>query len=79
MIAWWVNRIERKAHGAIERDELLWKGQNHGVLRTLLSGRWPFTWAILILAAVVGGLLLGYGARLGFGCNIGAPCPSTRN
>ncbi len=24
------------------------------------------------LAAVVGGLLLGYGARLGFGCNIGA-------
>ena len=25
-----------------------------------------------LLAAVVGGLLLGYGARLGFGCNIGA-------
>ncbi|MFO7527945.1 MAG: YeeE/YedE family protein [Marinobacter sp.] len=167
LIAWWVNRIERKAHGSIERDELLWKGQSHGVLRTLLSGRWPFTWAILILAvgnaltlaiggapwsitfafnvwgakvlevvgvnmaqfefwtwdypamalkdsvltnipsvmnfgillgamlaaglanrfneasrnrpegrqflaAVVGGLLLGYGARLGFGCNIGA-------
>lgn len=33
-------------------------------LGKLLSGRWPFTWAILILAVVVGGLLLGYGARL---------------
>lgn len=51
LIAWWVNRIERKAHGNLERDELLWRGQNHGVLRTLVSGRWPFTWAILILAA----------------------------
>jgi len=51
LIAWWVNRIERKAHGNLERNELLWKGQSHGVLRTLISGRWPFTWAILILAA----------------------------
>lgn len=51
LIARWVNRVERKAHGNIERDELLWKGQAHGVLRTLISGRWPFTWAILILAA----------------------------
>ena len=25
-----------------------------------------------LLAAVLGGLLMGYGARLGFGCNIGA-------
>jgi uncharacterized membrane protein YedE/YeeE len=25
-----------------------------------------------IMTAIVGGLLLGYGARLGFGCNIGA-------
>ncbi|WP_336367736.1 YeeE/YedE family protein [Marinobacter sp. C2H3] len=167
LLAWWVNRIERRAHGNVERGELLWKPQEHGVLRTLLSGRWPFTWAILILAvgnaltlaiggapwsitfafnvwgakaleaigvnmgqfefwtwdypatalrdsvltnipsvmnfglllgamlaaglanrfnaasqnrpegrqflaAVIGGLLLGYGARLGFGCNIGA-------
>jgi len=166
-LAWWVNRIERKAHGSVQRDELLWRGQSHGPVRTLLTGRWPFTWAILILAvgnaltlaiggapwsitfafnvwgakaleavgvnmgqfefwqwqypamalkdsvltnipsvmnfglllgamlaaglankfndasrkrpeprqflaAVVGGLLLGYGARLGFGCNIGA-------
>ena len=27
---------------------------------------------IRVLTAVAGGLLLGYGARLGFGCNIGA-------
>jgi len=25
-----------------------------------------------LVAAVIGGLLMGYGARLGFGCNIGA-------
>ena len=25
-----------------------------------------------IIAAVLGGLLMGYGARIGFGCNIGA-------
>jgi uncharacterized membrane protein YedE/YeeE len=167
LITGWVNRIERRAHGNLEHGELLWRGQTHGILRTLISGRWPFTWAILILAvgnvltlvisgapwsitfafnvwgakmlqaigmdmtqfefwqweypaialkdsvlvnvpsvmnfglllgamlaaglanrfnatsrnrpegrqflaAVVGGLLLGYGARLGFGCNIGA-------
>ena len=51
LIACWVNRIERKAHDSIKRDELLWKSQDHGVLKTLLSGHWPFTWAILILAA----------------------------
>lgn len=51
LITCWVNRIEHKAHDSIERDELLWKSQDHGVFRTLLSGHWPFTWAILILAA----------------------------
>jgi len=51
LITCWVNRIEHKAHDSIERDELLWKSQDHGVLRTLLNGHWPFTWAILILAA----------------------------
>lgn len=50
LIALWVNRIERKAHGRIERDELLWRSQVHGTLRTLLGGRWPFTWAIAMLA-----------------------------
>jgi uncharacterized membrane protein YedE/YeeE len=34
------------------------------------SGAWPP--AKSLLAAAVGGLLMGWGARLGFGCNIGA-------
>ncbi|WP_375182822.1 YeeE/YedE family protein, partial [Marinobacter sp.] len=50
LIALWVNRVERKSHGSVERGELLWQAQGHGVFRTLVSGRWPFTWAILILA-----------------------------
>jgi uncharacterized membrane protein YedE/YeeE len=25
-----------------------------------------------VIAAVIGGLLMGYGARIGYGCNIGA-------
>jgi uncharacterized membrane protein YedE/YeeE len=33
-------------------------------------GSWPP--AKSLLAAVIGGLLMGWGARLGFGCNIGA-------
>jgi uncharacterized protein len=34
------------------------------------AGAWPPTKSLL--AAAVGGLLMGWGARLGFGCNIGA-------
>jgi uncharacterized membrane protein YedE/YeeE len=34
------------------------------------AGAWPP--AKSLLAAVIGGLLMGWGARLGFGCNIGA-------
>jgi hypothetical protein len=40
-----------------------------------LAGRFAPTLRVPIaslLAAVIGGLLMGYGARLGFGCNIGA-------
>jgi hypothetical protein len=40
-----------------------------------LAGRFAPTWRIpvrSVLAAVVGGLLLGYGARIAYGCNIGA-------
>jgi len=163
----WVNRVERRAHGGLERSELRLTPSTGSSLRALLTGRWPFAWAILVLAlgnaltlaiggapwgitfafnlwgakalqavgvdmsqfefwtwdypamalgdsvlvnitsvmnfglllgamfaagmanrfneasrkrpegrpflaAVIGGLLLGYGARLGFGCNIGA-------
>lgn len=166
-VALWVNRIERRAHGEIEHGELRLHPTEGRAWRALFTGRWPFLWAILVLAvgnaltlviggspwgitfafnlwgakalqavgvdmgqfefwswaypaqalsdsvlvnipsvmnfglllgamlaagmasrfneasrqkpqgrpflaAVVGGLLLGYGARLGFGCNIGA-------
>ena len=41
----------------------------------MLAGRFSPTWKISgrsLAAAVVGGLLLGYGARIAYGCNIGA-------
>ncbi|WP_345816054.1 YeeE/YedE family protein [Paraburkholderia sp. PREW-6R] len=40
-----------------------------------LAGRYAPAWRVptrSLIAAVVGGLLLGYGARLAYGCNIGA-------
>ena len=40
-----------------------------------LAGRFAPVWRIplrSLAAAVIGGLLMGYGARLAFGCNIGA-------
>ena len=40
-----------------------------------LAGRFAPTWRVparSIAAAVIGGLLLGYGARIAYGCNIGA-------
>ncbi|CAH2791782.1 MAG: Sulfur transporter [uncultured Paraburkholderia sp.] len=40
-----------------------------------LAGRYAPVWKVparSLIAAVVGGLLLGYGARLAYGCNIGA-------
>jgi len=45
------------------------------LLASALAGRFAPTWKIPLrsaLAAIVGGLLLGYGARLAYGCNIGA-------
>ncbi len=41
-----------------------------GFAGTFGKGPWPS--AISLLGAVLGGLLMGYGARLAFGCNIGA-------
>ncbi len=35
-------------------------------------GKGPWPGAVSLLGAVIGGLLMGYGARLAFGCNIGA-------
>jgi hypothetical protein len=40
-----------------------------------LAGKFSPTWSVSLrslVAAIVGGLLLGYGARLAYGCNIGA-------
>ena len=40
-----------------------------------LAGKFSPTWSVplrSLIAAVIGGLLLGYGARLAYGCNIGA-------
>jgi uncharacterized protein len=45
------------------------------MLAAALAGRYAPVWKIpgrSLVAAVVGGLLLGYGARLAYGCNIGA-------
>lgn len=45
------------------------------LLAAALAGRYAPTWRVPLrsaLAAILGGLLLGYGARLAYGCNIGA-------
>jgi hypothetical protein len=45
------------------------------LLASLLAGRFAPAWRVparSLAAAVLGGLLLGYGARVAFGCNIGA-------
>lgn len=45
------------------------------MLAAALAGRFAFKFRMPVgsaCAAVIGGLLLGYGARVGFGCNIGA-------
>ena len=45
------------------------------LLAALLAGRFAPVWRIparSLAAAIVGGLMLGYGARIAYGCNIGA-------
>ena len=45
------------------------------LLAALLAGRFAPVWKIpgrSLAAAIIGGLLLGYGARIAYGCNIGA-------
>ena len=54
----------------------LWIGIVLGaMLAAALAGRYAPVWRLpmrSLIAAIVGGLLLGYGARLAYGCNIGA-------
>jgi uncharacterized membrane protein YedE/YeeE len=45
------------------------------MLAAILAGRFAPAWTVStrsLIAAVIGGLLLGYGARIAYGCNIGA-------
>ena len=45
------------------------------LLAAILAGRFAPIWKVSMpsmAAAVIGGLLLGYGARIAYGCNIGA-------
>jgi uncharacterized membrane protein YedE/YeeE len=45
------------------------------LLAAMLAGRFAPVWKVpgrSLAAAVIGGLLLGYGARIAYGCNIGA-------
>jgi uncharacterized membrane protein YedE/YeeE len=45
------------------------------LLASLLAGKFAPTWSVPVrslAAAMIGGLLLGYGARAAYGCNIGA-------
>ena len=45
------------------------------LLAAILAGRFAPVWTVSgrsLAAAVIGGLLLGYGARIAYGCNIGA-------
>jgi uncharacterized protein len=45
------------------------------MLAAALAGRYAPVWRVpmrSLIAAIIGGLMLGYGARLAYGCNIGA-------
>ncbi len=45
------------------------------LLAAAMAGRFDPVWRVparSVAAAVIGGLMLGYGARISFGCNIGA-------
>ena len=56
----------------IVRDTPVWVG---ALLAASLAGKFAPNFNIpkrSLMAAIVGGLLLGYGARLAYGCNIGA-------
>lgn len=44
-------------------------------LAAAMAGKFSFEWRLPLLhwiAAILGGLMLGYGATIAFGCNIGA-------
>ena len=74
--------LERWSQGTLERSVF-----NHStsvmdfaltlgaMLAASVAGKWSPIWKLSfteIATAVIGGLLMGYGARLAYGCNIGA-------
>ena len=79
--AWpfWNSAYQRNALAASVFDNTV-SVMNFGILAGALlaaglAGKFAPFWRIpwlSLLAAVIGGLLMGYGARLAFGCNIGA-------
>ena len=75
----WASAYQRNALAASVFDNTV-SVMNFGILAGALlaaglAGKFAPFWRIpwqSVLAAVIGGLLMGYGARLAFGCNIGA-------
>lgn len=51
----WVSHSEKKTHGQLIRSDLQLRPQEKGFFATLLTGKWPFLWAVVVLA--VGNLL----------------------
>ncbi len=50
LIYLWVRRVEFKSHAKVDSAELQIRPTEKGWLATLLTGRWPFFWAVLVLA-----------------------------
>lgn len=46
----WIRKIEYKAHGQVSHADIQCKPGDKGWGATLLTGRWPFFWAIVVLA-----------------------------
>ena len=51
----WIRKVEQKSHGHVSHADIQFKPGEKGWGATLLTGRWPFMWAVLVLA--VGNLL----------------------
>ncbi len=48
VLAWWVARIERRHHGALEQR--VFAGPDRGAFSNLFKGQWPLFWAVIVLA-----------------------------
>jgi uncharacterized membrane protein YedE/YeeE len=50
LLAWWLMRMERRHHGAVER--VLLKRPDRGTVATLITGGWPLLWGAIALATL---------------------------